>query len=313
MSTRPASRPASPPEVGPDPVPAELVAREAGEVRRVFRRDGASGRRGWRVAGAAAETLPAGAYLLRRDFPYLCIEYVASGRGSVELGGAARALAAGRFYATAPDTRLGLRVDAQRPLRRYTLWLDGPGADAALEGAGLAAGRVRATATPGEIRETWEWLLRDGARPGPRGAALARALADVLLLKLGEARDGLATEAVEGSRETFERCRALADMEAERLRGAAELATAARLRTETLCRLFRRYLDTTPGAYLRARRMRIAAERLTRPDARVKEVAAALGFADAFHFSRVFKTEIGVSPRAWRARAAAGADDGDGT
>ena len=117
------------------------------------------------------------------------------------------------------------------------------------------------------------------------------------------ARDAGAAVEDAGARASFERCRALADTEAARLRGAAELAAAAGLRTETLCRLFRRFLDTTPGAYLRARRMRLAAERLREPGARVKEVAAALGFADAFHFSRVFKAETGMTPKAWRQRA----------
>jgi AraC-like DNA-binding protein len=53
--------------------------------------------------------------------------------------------------------------------------------------------------------------------------------------------------------------------------------------------------------------MRLAAERLAAPGARVKEVAAELGFADAFHFSRLFKAELGMSPRAWRAARGVGA------
>ncbi len=255
---------------------------------------------GWRVVGAGCETLPAGSYATRREFAYHAVEYTATGRGTAELGRVAGGLAAGRVYAVGPETRLGLRVEAARPMRRYYLWLEGPGAAAALADAGLGGGRVRAVSAPGEIREAWEWLLRDGAR----GAALARGLAEVLLLKLAEARDAGAAGAEEGARATYERCRALADTEAARLRGAADLAAGAGLRTETVCRLFRRFADTTPGAYLRTRRMRLAAERLRAPGARVKEVAAELGFADAFHFSRMFKGETGVAPRDWRAGGA---------
>ncbi len=281
--------------------PADLLIRGAGEARRFFRLDGEAGKGGWRVAGAGCEMLPAGSYATRREFAYHSIEYTASGRGTAELGRVAGGLAAGRVYAAGPETRLGLRVEAARPMRRYYLWLEGPGAGAALAEAGLGGGRVRAVSAPGEIREAWEWLLRDGARAGARGAALAHGLAEVLLLKLAEARDAGAAVAEEGARATYERCRALADTEAARLRGAADLAAGAGLRTETVCRLFRRFADTTPGAYLRARRMRLAAERLRAPGARVKEVAAELGFADAFHFSRVFKAETGVAPRDWRA------------
>ena len=292
-------------EAGVIATPAELLVREAGDARRFFRVDGVAGRHGWRVVGAGCETLEAGAYALRRDFPYQAVEYISAGRGVAELGRAACALAAGCVYATATDTRLGLRAESRRALRRHYLWLEGPGAGAALEAAGLAGARVRKVSAPGEIHEAWTWLLRDGGLPGARGAALAHGLAEVLLLKLADARDAGAAEVAEGARESFERCRALAEEEAARLRGAGDLAAAAGLRTETVCRLFRRFLDTTPGGYLRARRMRLAAERLRAPGARVKEVAAELGFADAFHFSRVFKAEIGVSPRLWRSRGAA--------
>lgn len=294
----PAHRPEPAPAAAPPATPAELLARDANEARRVFRACGPPPARGWRVAAIGAETLPPGAYAAWRDFPYHVIEYIESGRGSAEAGGVARALAPGHVHAVAPDTRRAIRADARRPLRRRYLWLDGPGAAAALAQAGLGDPRPRLAPAPGEIRETWDWLLRDGAPPGRRGDELARALAEVLLLKLADARPAEELPR-EGSRASFERCRALADTEAARLRGAAELARAAGLRVETVCRLFRAHLDTTPGAYLRARRARLAAELLLAPGARVKEVAASLGFADAFHFSKVFKAELGLSPRAW--------------
>lgn len=285
--------------------PAELLAREATAARRWFRPGVVAGGEGWRVVGAGCETITGGAYLQWREFPYHRVEYTVSGRGWAEIGGLRQALAAGAVCATRPDARSGLRSDAARPLRRYYIWLEGPGADAALAQAGLARPRVRMATAPGEIRDAWEWLLREGSAGG--GAArvekLARRLAEVILLKLADARDAGAATGDEGARETFERCRALADGEAARLRGAADLAAAAGLRTETVCRLFRRFLDDTPGGYLRMRRMRLAAEKLRAPGARVKEVAAELGFADAFHFSRTFKAELGMSPKSWRERA----------
>lgn len=258
------------------------------------------------MAGAGWEVLAGGAYVQRREFPFWAVEFIAVGRGRAELGGLGQALANGCIYATSPETRLGLRGDNGRGLRRYYLWLEGPGVEARIQAAGLSRPRVKVVAVPGEVREIWEWLLREGERTEASGGALVRALAEVLLLKLADARDAGGLEEAEGARETFERCRALADGDAARLRGAAELARAAGLRVETLCRLFRRYADTTPGAYLRRRRMRLAAERLRLPGVRVKQVAAELGFADAFHFSRVFKTELGVSPRVWRGRMETG-------
>lgn len=287
---------------GTAPTPADLLVRGAVEVRRIFRPEPGLGHSGWRIVGAGYEKLPAGSYAQRRDFPYYAVEFFAAGRGLVELAGARRTLAGGCVYATGPDDRLGLRAEPRRALHRYYLWIDGPAAGAALKAAGFSAGRMRLLEAPGEIREAWDWLLRDGVRGGDTGRALAQGLAEVLLLKLAGSRDTETSGSASGGRASFERCRTIADEQIERIRNVADLAAVAGLRTETICRLFRRYLETTPGDYLRAGRIRLAAERLTVPGVRIKEVAAKLGFSDAFHFSRIFKRETGVSPRAWITR-----------
>lgn len=303
MGTNPRAKPAF-------ETPPGLLEPAAAEARRFFRAGRRAGGRGWRVVGGGWEALAAGSYAQRRDFPYWEIEYIAGGRGQAEVAGRRGALAAGAVYATGPETRRGRRSDARRPLRRYYLWLEGAGAEAAVEEAGLAEGRVRMVEAPGEAREAFEWILREGARAGEAAEMAVAHLARVLLLKLAAGKGGEAGLAAgpggaasgdDSARASFERCRALVDAEAARLRSTAEIAAAAGLRSETVCRLFKRFLETTPGDYLRGRRVRIAAERLREPGARVKEVAAALGFADAFHFSRVFRAEVGMTPRAWRA------------
>ncbi len=295
-----------------DETPPALAEPAAAEARRFFRPAGRRGAgSGWRVVGGGWESQAAGSYAQRRDFPYWEIEYILGGRGLAELAGRREALGAGAVYAVGPEMRRGRRSDVRRPLRRHYLWLDGAGAEAALRAAGLVEGKVRLVDAPGEAREVFEWILREGARRGPAAEATVSHLAKVLLLKLAAAREAGAAalaagpggeEAADASaRASFERCRELVDAEAARLKSTAEIAAAAGLRSETVCRLFKRFLDTTPGDYLRGRRVRLAAERLREPGARVKEVAAALGFADAFHFSRVFRAETGQSPRAWRA------------
>ena len=49
--------------------------------------------------------------------------------------------------------------------------------------------------------------------------------------------------------------------------------------------------------------MNHAAALLLRSDATIKDVASHLGFADAFHFSRMFKSVYGVSPKRFIERA----------
>ena len=308
------------PSIGQE-TPSDLVGAAGAGARRFFRawpearggRAAAAGR--FRVVGGGWEAGPAGDYAQRRGFPYWTIEYVVGGRGWVELGGRRDGVAADSVYAVEPDMRFGRRSDARRPLRRYYLWLEGGGAAALVAAAGLGRGRVRKVRTAAEWLEPWEWLLREGTAEGPQADALREQIVRALLLKLADGSEPAGAVALvdgagggapgAGARMSFERCRELVDAGAVKLRNLADIAAAAGLRRETVCRLFRRFADTTPEAYLRRCKLHEAARRLAMPGARVKAVAAELGFADAFHFSRVFRAAHGVAPREFRARAGA--------
>lgn len=56
---------------------------------------------------------------------------------------------------------------------------------------------------------------------------------------------------------------------------------------------------------LMQRRVIAARNLLHNSDLRINEVAAAVGFADPYYFSRIFRRETGLSPREFRQRAAA--------
>lgn len=64
---------------------------------------------------------------------------------------------------------------------------------------------------------------------------------------------------------------------------------------------FRAAIGQTPAAWLRERRVAAAAERLRASDEPIDDVATACGFADRFHFSRVFARLLGCGPAAYRA------------
>lgn len=85
-----------------------------------------------------------------------------------------------------------------------------------------------------------------------------------------------------------------------------ELARAAHVSPEHLCRLFRRSLNAGPLECLRRARLERAATLVGRSNLTFKEIAATTGFANPFHFSVAFKTVYGVSPRAYRTAIGAG-------
>jgi AraC-like DNA-binding protein len=77
------------------------------------------------------------------------------------------------------------------------------------------------------------------------------------------------------------------------------LATAARVTRFQVIRDFKAMTGLTPGAYIRNQRFRVAC-RLIEQGSPLAEAAAAAGFADQSHLSRVFKRSQGITPGMFR-------------
>ena len=79
----------------------------------------------------------------------------------------------------------------------------------------------------------------------------------------------------------------------------ADVANAVHVSPNYLTSLFRAETGTPLGRFVLAERIALAQRRLRSAGATVKSVAAELGFADPFTFSRAFKRVTGRAPRAW--------------
>src|SRR3569623_2349395 len=77
-----------------------------------------------------------------------------------------------------------------------------------------------------------------------------------------------------------------------------EVADHCDLRTDSLCRLFRKHLRTSPGKYLQGVRIQHA-QALLRAGYTVTECGFRSGFSSIHYFCRLFHSTVGVSPKAW--------------
>ena len=80
-----------------------------------------------------------------------------------------------------------------------------------------------------------------------------------------------------------------------------DLAADAALHPVYLARLFRRYVGSTIGQYVRRNRVRQAITRISTHGDALSTVAHASGFADHAHMCRVFRDETGLTPSEYRA------------
>ncbi len=230
----------------------------------------------------------------RRSYSYHCLEYVAEGAGEVELDGEKHPLGPGSVFAYGPSTRCMMRTEPARPMLKYFVCIAGAGAAGRLRRAGVGPGAVRALAAHAEIRGVMDDLVREGQRVSPLTGAICAQLFELLLLKIEDAATSVSAQG-DPAQESFRRCKALIDAEAERLHTLREIAQATGLEESSVCRLFRRYQDTSPYQYLLRRKMNLAAAFLVQGGL-VKEAAQRVGFADPYHFSRCFKAIHGVPP-----------------
>ena len=235
----------------------------------------------------------------RPTFPYYSIEFVARGKGSVVLADSTHPLVAGTVFSYGPDIVQNITTDAEAPLLKYFVDFTGTRAVGLLQRCGLPPGSGARVFAPGEIQAVFDDLIRDGLKSPGLAADLCAALLEYLVLKIAESRvPGKAgpTRAFT----TYQRCRQHIAANCDRLESLEQVARECRIDRAYLCRLFRRYDHQSPYRLLMRLKMNLAAERLQSPGILVKQVAAELGFVDPFHFSRAFKSVIGLSPEAFR-------------
>ena len=80
----------------------------------------------------------------------------------------------------------------------------------------------------------------------------------------------------------------------------SSLAKEARLSPYHFLRVFERLTGLTPHQYVLRARLREAALRLTLESSNIIDIALSCGFGDVSNFNRAFRTEFGLSPRAYR-------------
>lgn len=79
-----------------------------------------------------------------------------------------------------------------------------------------------------------------------------------------------------------------------------QIAQSASVSVSECLRCFRHMMDLTPKTYLRQHRLRHAVQLLNRTDLSVAQIGTDCGFDDMSYFARVFRSEYGCTPTAWR-------------
>lgn len=238
-------------------------------------------------------------YIIRnRRFRFHSIEYVAQGRGEVIISGKKFSLQAGSVFSYGPNVLHTIRNDPADPMLKYFIDFTGSEAARMRKNNPLSAGVVRISA-PGEILDIFEDLQRQGSRDTPETSSICSALVRLLILKI----HALAIpdkETDPRALATYQRCKEKIEQYFMEFSTLAQIAQTCHVDQAYLCRLFQRFDHQSPYHYLLRLKMSRAAELLMSSSMMIKELADQLGFADPYHFSRVFKSIHHISPTQFR-------------
>ena len=232
----------------------------------------------------------------RMDFPYFAVELVVEGSGSLCLNGCRYALGPGVAFAYGPGIAHTITNHPDTPMRKYYVDVTGTKVPELLAGAGLQLWTPRRIAAFHELAELFESVDREAREDSPEGRTICATLVRLLLLKIRQ-------RAVKSGRielpsfTTYQRLRRHMETHFSRLHTVEEVARECHVTPIYASRLFQRYGRTGAYQFLLRLRMNRAAEMLLNEGLLVKQVAAQLGFADAFQFSRALKRVYGVPPK----------------
>lgn len=231
----------------------------------------------------------------RASFPFYSIEYVAHGSGELKLKDRTYRLQPGRVFSYGPGVAHDITGHRNKPLVKYFVNFAGRQAPPLLRSCGLAAGHVVQIFPPHSLSPLFDELIESGLAIGRTNPVLCAKLLECLALKIAEAtatKEDTQTQAFD----TYLQCRRYVEEHYSRLQTLNQIAEECHVNKAYLCRLFRRHDHQSPYQYLLRLKMNRAAERLQEPGMLVKQAAQLMNFDDPFHFSRVFRRVMGVSP-----------------
>lgn len=246
-------------------------------------------------------------YRVARD-GYGChaLEFVVEGAGTLTLDGHHHRLRAGQLFTYGPGISHVIESDPRRPLVKYFVDFFGRSAASACRDANLGPPALVSVDEPAAVRSLFEELLREAQKKDHSARPeLTVAYLRLIFLKTRErslSQNAPAPAPSSRAHDTLQRALRVIETRHVELNTLADLAASAQVDAAHLCRLFSRFRHDTPYRCLSRRKLDAAARLLSTQPVLIKEAAAAAGFDDPLHFSKIFHRAFGCSPRDFQTR-----------
>lgn len=247
------------------------------------------------LVGGGCEWCQADYGVDRDGFPYWAFEFVVGGEGELVLAGKRHPLRPGAVFSYGPGIPHRIVSSAANPLVKYFINFAQADGGRWLRGCGLPPGRLVWAVRPDKVALALDECIAESLSASPESRRLAELHLEVAVRTAG-AGAGADEIPARAGYANFLRCRSLLARRYLELKSLDDAAQACGLSIPHLCRLFQRHGDgLSPHQFLTRLRLAHGAHLLSQGRL-VKEAAAACGYPDAGHFSRLFRQHFGRTP-----------------
>lgn len=253
------------------------------------------------VVCGGKETCASDYHIHRKRFLYYGLEYVVSGEGLLTINRKSFGLHPGALFMYSPSTPHTIVSRGGDRLVKHFIDFVGPRFTVPLKEHPLSAGAPVYFPSNANMVYLFDNLLRNGRASLPNTPAICACLLELLLLQSANTALNL-SDVESASHLRFQNIRKLIAEKFLALNSLEEVAALTHTDCSYICRIFKRYSNESPYDMLIRMKMQYAADLLNGSSSLVKEVARTVGFSDPYHFSRVFRSYYGYSPRGFLAR-----------
>ena len=240
----------------------------------------------------------AGHYMLRQEHRNFLLIYCVAGRGTLMSGDRDYPIEAGDLVLLPKGRAHAYKADATDPWTIYWLHFDGEAAEDFYRHTQMTASPINIGVQPRVVRifDGLSELRRSGYQLAEfiQGCHQLQALLSyaALLVRRYQPQSGKALD--------WENIRALMQEHIHGQLNLDALAAESRVSKFHFSKKFKAYSGQSPIQYFIHMKMQRACYLLDSTQQSVKQLAAALGYDDAYYFSRLFKKVIGLSPAQYR-------------
>jgi AraC-like DNA-binding protein len=233
-------------------------------------------------------------------YPFFRITYTISGQATLKDSSGEHAINAGSVYYFAPKESGTIINNSDTPWTHIYIHFTGTEAAGMLKKITAISKHTLMVSKPERIRYLFEYIVDNCVEQHEDSQAICDSLLRNILLLLPTSAIHYSKH-LNTSQLNFIQCRNYITGNFSNITSVQDIVENCHLSDAYICRLFRKYSDTSPMAYVTQLKMNQAALLLLQTDYSVKKISMMMSFSNQYYFSKTFKKAYGSSPAYYRA------------